>query len=194
MTEHCPICDASGNRVRERREVTVGRRSVEVEHERYRCPECGEEWYTPDQMTRAQELAAREIRAAEGLLAPEAIRGIREALELSQADFERLLGFGPKTVGRWERGTVIPNASSDLLIRIVGSFPEVVRFLALKSGVALPESLAPSLRHDAEWRAVVRERLASYQAGETAAIPAEEVFREAGFVGGNRRRTDAGRE
>lgn len=178
MTEHCPICDAPGNRVRERREVTLGRRSVEVKHERFRCPECGEEWYTPDQMTRAQELAAREIRAAEGLLTPAAIRGIREALELSQADFESLLGFGPKTVGRWERGTVIPNASSDLLIRVVGSFPEVVRFLALKSGVALPESLTPSLRYDAEWRALVRERLASYQAGETKTIPAEEVFRE----------------
>lgn len=130
MTEYCPICDVPGKRVRERREVKLGRRAAEVEHDLYRCPECDEAWYTPDQMDRAQQLAAAEIREAEGLLAPDAIRGIRDALDLSQADFERLLGFGPKTVGRWERGTVIPNASSDLLIRLVGSFPEVVRFLA----------------------------------------------------------------
>lgn len=178
MTEHCPICDAPGQRVSERRELKLGRRSAEVEHELYRCPQCGEAWYTPDQMDRAQALAADEIRRAEGLLAPEEIRGIREALDLSQADFERLLGFGPKTVGRWERGTVIANSSSDLLMRVVGSFPEVVRLLALKSGVELPESLEPTLRRDAEWRAAVRERLASYRAGETRAIPAEEVFQK----------------
>lgn len=179
MTEYCPTCDAAGERVRERREVKLGRRSAEVEHELYRCQECDEAWYTPAQMNRAQQLAADEIRAEEGLLTPGAIRGIREALDLSQADFEHLLGFGPKTVGRWERGTVIPNASSDLLIRVVGSFPEVVRFLAASQGVELSDGLEPRLRHDAGWRAVVRERLARYHAGETEAIPAEEVFREA---------------
>lgn len=55
--------------------------------------------------------AADQIRDEEGLLGPHEIRAIRERYRLSQADFERLLGTGPKTVTRWERGTVVQTPS-----------------------------------------------------------------------------------
>jgi HTH-type transcriptional regulator / antitoxin MqsA len=138
MTEYCPICDSRADLFRETRVLKFGRRETAVEHELYRCPNCAEEWYTPEQMALSQSRAAAAIRQEDRLLEPEEIRSIREGLELSQADFERLLCFGPKTVGRWERGTVFPNKSSDMLLRVVREFPEVVRFLAHQNGVELP--------------------------------------------------------
>ncbi len=61
-----------------------------------------------------------------------------EHLGLSQHAFEQLLGVGPKTVVRWEKGTVFQNKATDSLLRVVERFPEVVRFLGDLHGVALP--------------------------------------------------------
>lgn len=162
MSYHCPICDARAEVVNEESELKLGRRAVVVEHQLYRCPECGEAWYTPDQMDRAQRSAADRIRANEGLLDPDEIRTIREKLELSQADFERLLCFGPKTVGRWERGSVFQNRSSDLLMRIVRNFPDVVRFLAGRQDVELPR--------DGEWPAKSQRKVSEAGLSESQAF------------------------
>lgn len=148
MNDHCPICESRAAVVSENRELKLGRREVVVEHALYRCAKCGEAWYTPDQMDRVQRLAAEKVREDEGLLDPNEIREIRERFELSQADFETLLGFGPKTVGRWERGTVFQNQSSDTLLRVVREFPDVARFLASRRDIELPSS--------GEWHGVRR--------------------------------------
>jgi len=74
--------------------------------------------------------ASDAIRAEEGLLLPSQIRSIREGLGLTQHAFEQLLGVGPKTVVRWEKGSVFQNKATDALLRIVGRFPEVTAFLA----------------------------------------------------------------
>lgn len=136
--EYCPLCDSKGQLVRERRPLKMGRRSVVVDQAFYRCASCREEWFNPEQMDAIQRRAAEQVREDEDLLSPDAIKAIREDLELSQGQFEKLLGFGPKTVGRWERGTVFQNRSSDLLMRLVRDFPEVVRYLAGRHGVELP--------------------------------------------------------
>ena len=70
---------------------------------------------------------------------PDQIRGIRQGLGLTQDAFEKLLGVGPKTVVRWEKGTVFQNRSTDSLLRVVAAHPESARFLALLNGVSLPE-------------------------------------------------------
>ena len=54
---------------------------------------------------------------------------IREGLGLTQQSFEQLLGVGPKTVVRWERGTVFQNRATDSLLRVIRAFPEAARFL-----------------------------------------------------------------
>lgn len=170
MSQYCPICDAPADLVQEQRELKLGRRRALVDHEFYRCPECGEEWYTPEQMDRVQQLAADRIRQEEGLLAPGEIQAIRESLELSQADFEKLLAFGPKTVGRWERGTVFQNQSSDMLMRVVRRFPEVARFLATRHDVELPR--------DGDWPAAPEKKLSEPGISEAKAFTSTRPVRK----------------
>lgn len=130
MSEICHVCDGEVISVREVREYTIGRRSAVVEDEFMRCEACAEEYYAPGQMDAVQRRASAAIREQEGLLLPEEIRAIREDLGLSQADFERLLGVGPKTVVRWEKGTVFQNKATDALLRLVGADRENARRLS----------------------------------------------------------------
>lgn len=162
MSQFCPICDVPAELIQEERELKLGRRRALVDQELHRCPECGEEWYTPEQMDRVQQAAAEQIREQEDLLKPGEIQAIRESFELSQADFEKLLAFGPKTLGRWERGTVFQNRSSDMLMRIVRRFPEVARFLATRHDVDLPR--------DGDWPASPEKKLSEPGISEAQAF------------------------
>ncbi len=132
----CEVCGSAMRLVRERDEISIGRRSAVVEVERFRCDACEEAFYTPAQALVAQRAAASELRQQEGLLTPEAIRSTREGFGLTQAEMERLIGVGPKTVVRWERGTVFQNRSTDQLLRVIAAVPEAFRFLAVSSGLA----------------------------------------------------------
>ena len=133
----CPVCGGSLNSVSEEREVRIGRRSAQVVDESGRCADCGETFYAPDQMNETLRRASDAIREEEGLLSSEAVRGIREKLGLTQQAFEELLGVGPKTVVRWEKGTVFQNRSTDSLLRVIDALPESARFLARLHGVPL---------------------------------------------------------
>jgi len=135
--QRCPICDAEAHFVQEMRSVSVGRREATVSDSFFRCGECSEEFYLPGQMDVAQALASRKIREDEDLLQPEEIRRIRERLGLTQADLETLLGTGPKTVVRWEKGTVFQNKATDSLLRIISELPEAARFLATRNSVEI---------------------------------------------------------
>lgn len=89
----CYVCDTPLEFVSEDREIQMGGRSVVVLHELLRCPECGEEFLTPDQMDAVQRRASSAIREREGLLTPEEIRQIRESLGLTQAE---VISEGPE--------------------------------------------------------------------------------------------------
>jgi HTH-type transcriptional regulator/antitoxin MqsA len=143
--KNCPICGGRLEPVSEEREVRVGNRTARVLDEHARCTVCAEELYAPGQMDATLRRASDVIRRDAGLLLSDEIRGIRERLALSQRAFEELLGVGPKTVVRWEKGTVFQNRATDSLLRVVGEYPEVARFLADLHGVELPAG-QPSLR------------------------------------------------
>jgi len=138
--EHCPICEGAIEAIAEEREVSIGNRTALVLDQFFRCQECGESFYAPGQMDATMRRASDAIRAAEGLLLPSQIRGIREGLGLTQQAFEKLLGVGPKTVVRWEKGSVFQNKATDALLRVVGRFPEVTGFLAEFRGVRMQDS------------------------------------------------------
>jgi transcriptional regulator with XRE-family HTH domain len=72
------------------------------------------------------------------LLRPTEIKALRETLELSQAEFEKLLGVGMKTVVRWEKGTVFQNQATDALLRAIREVDGVAEFLSQRAGVVLP--------------------------------------------------------
>lgn len=140
----CAVCgEPSASPVREERAVSIGRRSAVVEDEHLRCDHCGSEYVTPEQMERTQQRAVAAIRAEEGLLTPEDIVRIRRKYGLSQAQLEALLRTGPKTVVRWERGTVFQSAAADTLLRLLDRDPNVVSTLAQIAGLPVPK-LEPS--------------------------------------------------
>jgi len=121
--------------VREDAEVNIGNRRAVVTVDRARCKKCGENFYTPDQMDAAQLAAAAKLRKHDNLLGPDEIREIRATLGLTQAQLEQLLGVGPKTVVRWERGTVFQSRTADDVLRMLTEVPGVFEYLALKHGV-----------------------------------------------------------
>jgi putative zinc finger/helix-turn-helix YgiT family protein len=139
MIEQCPLCGGEAAPTRERHEVRVGRRAVAVAGERMRCSACGEGYFLPGQADALQRRAAERIRREEGLLAPEQVRRFRERVGISHAELERLLGTGPKTVVRWECGTVTQSGAADTLLRVLMKHPEALQALARERGVRLDE-------------------------------------------------------
>ena len=135
MNESCHDCGGISVLAREPRNVLSGDRSVEVEAEFMRCTSCGEIYFRPGQMQAMQQAAVDILRREEGLLSPGEIEAIRAKYGLSQAAFEQLIHAGPKTVTRWERGSVAPNGTADTLLRILRDRPDVVDHLARERGV-----------------------------------------------------------
>jgi HTH-type transcriptional regulator/antitoxin MqsA len=112
------------------------------------CSVCGEQFFSPAEVDQLQLLAAGEARRERGLLAPDEIRTLRRDLGLSQERLERLLGLGPKTIVRWEKGTVFQSVAADRLLRSLRFFPELLELLAedgtQRGGKARTAAGAPS--------------------------------------------------
>lgn len=142
----CAHCDGNAQLVTESREVSVGRRRAVAVVEFARCEDCAGESYLPGQMSAAQDAAGRAIRQEEGLLLPNEIRETRERYGLTQADFEKLLGVGTKTVVRWEKGSVFQNQATDTLLRLIRDDDRVARRLAEWRGVILDGARRPVVR------------------------------------------------
>jgi len=141
MTNHpndlleCPLCGAAVKRIHASIPIQVGARSVAVEGDYSTCTGCGEVFFAPGEMDEAMQKASSVVRDEDGLLQPAEILAIREGLDLSQAEFERLLGVGPKTVVRWEKGTVFQNGATDSLLRLLRDVPGCVRYLRARAGL-----------------------------------------------------------
>ena len=138
----CPFCGAEAVRVASATRTTNADDGARLKYrERLsRCARCGEEFFTHEQSLAASRSRASVLRTHEGLLAPEEIRNIRGRYGLSQAELERMLGLGAKTVVRWERGTVRQSQAADLLLRIVAEDRLRAEKLAAGAGVTLGEA------------------------------------------------------
>lgn len=99
------------------------------------CAVCGEVYFKGGSSSEVQRRAVDLYKQAHGLLSGAEIRALRMRLGLSQACFERLIGAGPKTVVRWERGTVFQNKTADMLMRVLRDYPQVAQDLMEKAGV-----------------------------------------------------------
>lgn len=104
------------------------------------CTDCGETFLSVEAMEKLQKEAIQLMKRARGLLTADEIRALRHSLDLSQAAFEKLIGVGPKTVVRWEKGTVFQSATADRLMRLIRAMPETAGVLA--SSVPSPRSPA----------------------------------------------------
>lgn len=139
MTENltsaiCPgICAECGGEMRRSRSpVPMVIRGIEVsipgvEHDL--CTQCGEVMLDLKGVGKVTREAIRQYKQAKGLLTADEIRALRQSLGLSQAAFEKLLGTGPKTVVRWEKGSVFQSVAADRLMRMLRARPELTSLL-----------------------------------------------------------------
>jgi putative zinc finger/helix-turn-helix YgiT family protein len=126
----CSVCGARG--------VTLSREPVDVGTEQRpvlvepgfayeHCAACGEDLIPADRLDELFRKAVAIERAADGLLGSDEIRRLRLDLGVTQSRLERLLGVSPKTVTRWESGTVRQSRMADNFMRVLWSHPELVR-------------------------------------------------------------------
>ena len=112
--------------------------AAEVTREFYRCEKCGHEQRTIEQRDTAEKAATEQIRAEHDLLAPKAIKQLRESLGLTVAQFADLIYGTPKgIVDGWEKGKHLQNREADEMIRGLTD-RETLERRAAKAGVTLP--------------------------------------------------------
>lgn len=112
--------------------------SAEVTREFFRCEKCGHEQRTIEQRDAAEKAATEQIRAAHELLAPKAIRQLRESLGLTVAQWAELIYGTPKgIVEGWEKGKYLQNREADAMIRSLAD-RATLEARAAKAGVTLP--------------------------------------------------------
>jgi len=80
------------------------------------CPYCGNELWDPEAEDRIIKEVYNKYRDEMGLLRPEEIKDIREQYELSQSAFAKLLGFGEKTITRYENGALQDEVQNNFLL------------------------------------------------------------------------------
>ena len=84
------------------------------------CSVCREEILDQELDAKTLNLFYDEYRKIKNLLSPKKIKEIRQKYNLSQASFSKLLGFGEKTITRYENGA-IQDFCHDNLIRLMES-------------------------------------------------------------------------
>ncbi len=118
--------------------------AAEVARDFYTCGKCAYEQRTIDQRDIAEKAATEQIRAAHELLAPKAIRQLRETLGFTVPQFAELCYGTPRgIVEGWEKGRYLQNREADALIRSLADRGTLER-RAAKAGVTLPELTPPT--------------------------------------------------
>lgn len=133
-TVSCAVCDSEKvKKVRREFSAKYNQMPISVPGaEMYECASCGERFFTADQAKKVSLAVKRQARADAGLLSPEEIVAIRQKLELSQSELERLFGLGSKVVTRWETGRVVQNKAADVALRLLDLDPENLKRLRLR--------------------------------------------------------------
>ena len=102
------------------------------------------EWQITMNDTRAKDAYRRKV----GLLTSEDIQSIRKKYDISQMDLCRILGWGDKTITRYESHQVQDRAHDEILRRI-GNDPEWFLELLGKAQKTLPDRACERYRTNA---------------------------------------------
>jgi putative zinc finger/helix-turn-helix YgiT family protein len=124
----CPVCDTGkAKKIKTAYRTKYDGQVVSLPSvEMFRCSDCQEEFFSPEQARAVSVEVKNAVRQMYGLLSPERIVAIREKLRLTQVELENLFDQGPKVVTRWENGRVIQNKNADTMLRVLERDP---RFL-----------------------------------------------------------------
>jgi len=124
----CPIC-ANGKmkKVKAPYQANYGGQPVSLSSaEMFRCSNCGERVFDPDQAEALSVAVKNSVRQMFGLLSPDEILAIRQKLGMTQVELEDIFGQGPKVVTRWESGRVIQNKNADTILRMLNRKPDLL--------------------------------------------------------------------
>ena len=73
----------------------------------------------------ARHLRGERVRGMQTTTIPDPdVRAIREATQVSQSDFARLIGINLRTLQNWEQGRSRPTGAARALLKIVASNPK----------------------------------------------------------------------
>ena len=126
----CPTCGRMMREARGRLSLPINGEDVGVPSiPHLKCPNCGEIVLRWDDAGQLEEGAFELYRRKYGLLSADEIRGLRERLDLKQAELAQLLRLGANTVSRWEAGRNVQTGAMDVLLRLVRDVPGSLEYL-----------------------------------------------------------------
>lgn len=130
--EHkCPSCGSTALEF-SKEDYTLeykGSTLVVEELEYYQCNECEESFYTRPSERKMDKAFSDLKRQVENLLTSDELKELRGTLGLTQEQLSILLGMAPKTLARYENGSVIQSRATDLLLRLIRDNPSNLEFL-----------------------------------------------------------------
>lgn len=132
---YCENCgkEVSSSVVTKNETYTVRGERISIDSQVRICDVCGEELFDEKLDEQTLDLVYSNYREAHKLLSPEEIREIREMYGLSQRGFSRILGWGDKTIYRYENGSLQDQAHDTLLTMLKN--PENMRTILIEKGV-----------------------------------------------------------
>ena len=148
-----------------------------IEDHRMRCGACGNITYRGDQISAHEFAVAAKYRELGGLLSAKELENTRKKYSLTQREMEMLLGTGPKTWIRWERGKVVQSKLADTVIRQVAADPRITGNMMRQAGITNEEAWATIERFNADERRVL-EMLLRDRVGIVPGVNLEHVARE----------------
>ncbi len=118
MKSYCEVCgkNVETKIITKKESYCVLGENIEVEAQVLVCAECGEELFCEELDSATLINAYNEYRRIHRLLLPEEIREIREQYGLSQRSMAKLLGWGDKTIYRYENGAIQDKAHNSMLL------------------------------------------------------------------------------
>jgi len=126
----CPICGLGTIKVERKPETFEYKgQALTLELTVYSCDVCGEGFFDNEEMKKHQKTIKNFQRRVDGLLTSEEIKQIREKYSLSQRELARILGIAEKSIAKYEAGFVAQSKAMDNLLRFIGEFPEVLKYL-----------------------------------------------------------------
>lgn len=117
----------------EARMITFAGNEYPVVEEYYYCKNCSHEWVSPAQLKESLAQVTAIKRRAQGFLAPQDIKDLRERHGLTQKQAAIIFGGGDNAFSKYERGEIYPSAAMDKLMRIFDTIPEVKNYLVKES-------------------------------------------------------------
>ena len=120
INKYCSTCEKNRTYTQKKiiQSFNVKGEQVEAEVVLLICDSCNQEMYDRDIEINNDIAIFDQYKIKLNLLTSEQIKAIRESYGLSQASFATLLGFGEKTVTRYETGSV-QDQTHDLLMSMM---------------------------------------------------------------------------